>query len=41
LPNWLYVIWLPLLSVAIIIRVTQNLIDRLRGKPDPEVIHES
>jgi TRAP-type C4-dicarboxylate transport system permease small subunit len=41
LPNWWYVIWLPLLSVAIIIRVTQNLIDRLRGKHDPEVIHES
>jgi TRAP-type C4-dicarboxylate transport system permease small subunit len=41
LPNWIYVVWLPLLSVAIIIRVTQNLIDRLRGKHDPEVIHES
>lgn len=41
LPNWIYVIWLPLLSVAIIIRMTQNLIDRLRGKIDPEVIHES
>ena len=33
--------WLPLLSVAIIIRMTQNLVDRLRGKEDPEVIHES
>ncbi len=41
LPNWIYVIWLPLLSVAIVIRMTQNLIDRLRGKNDPEVIHES
>lgn len=41
LPNWIYVFWLPLLSVAIIIRMTQNLIDRLRGKKDPEVIHES
>ncbi|WP_166253449.1 TRAP transporter small permease [Marinobacter salicampi] len=41
LPNWVYVIWLPLLSVAIIIRMTQNLIDRLRGKEEPEVIHES
>ena len=41
LPNWIYVIWLPLLSVAIIIRITQNLIDRLRGKEDPEAIHES
>lgn len=41
LPSWIYVIWLPLLSVAIIIRMTQNLVDRLRGKKDPEVIHES
>ncbi|MGP4844407.1 TRAP transporter small permease [Marinobacter sp. 1Y8] len=41
LPNWIYVIWLPLLSVAIMIRMTQNLIDRLRGKEGPEVIHES
>ncbi len=41
LPNWIYVIWLPVLSLAIIIRMTQNLIDRLRGKVDPEVIHES
>ena len=40
LPNWIYVIWLPLLSVAIVIRMTQNLIDRLRDKNDPEVIHE-
>lgn len=41
LPNWIYVIWLPLMSVAIMIRLTQNLIDRLRGKEEPEVIHES
>ena len=41
LPNWIYVIWLPLLSIAIVIRTTQNLIDRLRGKKDPEVMHES
>ena len=41
LQNWMYVIWLPLLSVAIMIRMTQNLIDRLRGKEEPEVIHES
>ncbi len=41
LPNWIYVVWLPLMSLAIIIRMTQNLIDRLRGKIDPEVIHES
>lgn len=41
LPSWIYVIWLPLLSVAIIIRMTQNLIDRLRGKKGEDVIHES
>ncbi|EMP55252.1 TRAP transporter small permease [Marinobacter koreensis] len=41
LPNWIYVIWLPLLSLAILIRLTQNLVDRLRGKSGPEVIHES
>lgn len=41
LPNWIYVIWLPVLAAAIIIRMTQNLIDRLRGKKIPEVIHES
>lgn len=41
LPNWIYVMWLPVMSAAIIIRMTQNLIDRLRGKKDEEVIHES
>jgi len=41
LPNWIYVAWLPLMSAAIIFRMTQNLNDRLRGKKDPEVIHES
>jgi len=41
LPNWIYVIWLPLMAAAIMIRTTQNLIDRLRGKQDEEVIHES
>ncbi|WP_336365911.1 TRAP transporter small permease [Marinobacter sp. C2H3] len=41
LPNWIYVIWLPVLSLAILIRLTQNLVDRLRGKTEPEVIHES
>ncbi|MBQ0832641.1 TRAP transporter small permease [Marinobacter sp.] len=41
LPNWIYVVWLPVMSAAIIIRMTQNLIDRLRGKKDVEVIHES
>ncbi|KMQ75604.1 TRAP transporter small permease [Marinobacter subterrani] len=41
LPNWIYVVWLPLLSAAILVRMTQNLVDRLRGRVDPEVIHES
>ena len=41
LPNWIYVVWLPLLSAAILVRMTQNLMDRLRGREDPEVIHES
>lgn len=41
LPNWIYVVWLPLLSAAILARLTQNLVDRLRGREDPEVIHES
>ena len=40
LPNWIYVIWLPLMALAIMIRSTQNLIDRLRGKTDAEVNHE-
>ncbi|MGO1502294.1 MAG: TRAP transporter small permease [Marinobacter sp.] len=41
LPNWIYVMWLPVMSAAIIIRMTQNLIDRLRGKASEEVIRES
>ncbi len=41
LPSWIYVIWLPLLSAAIMIRMTQNLLDRLRGKEGAAVIHES
>jgi len=41
LPNWIYVIWLPLMAAAIMIRMTQNLIDRLSGKLDEEVVHES
>jgi TRAP-type C4-dicarboxylate transport system permease small subunit len=40
LPNWIYVIWLPLMALAIIVRMTQSLIDRLRGKADPEIVHE-
>ncbi|MCB1756909.1 MAG: TRAP transporter small permease [Gammaproteobacteria bacterium] len=40
LPNWLYVIWLPLLALAIMIRLSQNLYDRLRGQDDEQVTHE-
>jgi len=40
LPNWIYVAWLPLLAAAIMLRMTQNLIDRLRGNELQEVIHE-
>ncbi|WP_409523560.1 TRAP transporter small permease [Nitrincola sp. MINF-07-Sa-05] len=29
-PTWLYIIWLPLLSLAIILRLTQSLIERWR-----------
>lgn len=32
LPNWVYVIWLPILALALLIRLTQSLIDRLRGR---------
>ena len=35
LPNWIYVCWLPILMLAIMLRLTQNLIDRLRN-PQPE-----
>ncbi|KEA64151.1 TRAP-type transport system, small permease component, predicted N-acetylneuraminate transporter [Marinobacterium lacunae] len=36
LPNWIYVAWLPLLSAAILVRMTQNLIDRLTGRDRAE-----
>lgn len=29
-PTWIYIIWLPLLSIAIMIRSTQSLVHRLR-----------
>ncbi|WP_217473649.1 TRAP transporter small permease [Stutzerimonas stutzeri] len=35
LPNWWYVIWLPLLGLAMAVRLTQMTLDRLRGSlPD-------
>ena len=32
LPNWWYVIWLPLLALLILVRLTQVTLDRLRGR---------
>ncbi|HBM08661.1 TRAP transporter small permease [Pseudomonas sp. Choline-3u-10] len=32
LPNWWYVVWLPLLALMMLIRLTQMTIDRLRGR---------
>lgn len=31
LPTWIYVSWLPILALAVVLRMTQNLVDRLRG----------
>lgn len=31
LPNWWYVIWLPLLALLMIVRLSQMTLDRLRG----------
>lgn len=38
-PTWVYLIWLPLLASAIIVRCTQNLFNRLRDG-DPELGEE-
>lgn len=38
-PTWLYLIWLPVLASAIIVRCTQNLFDRLRDG-DPQIGEE-
>jgi len=32
LPNWWYVVWLPLLALMMLVRLTQMTIDRLRGR---------
>ena len=32
LPNWWYVVWLPLLALLMLVRLTQMTIDRLRGR---------
>lgn len=36
LPNWWYVIWLPLLALLMLVRLTQMTIDRLRGRLEDE-----
>lgn len=36
LPQWWYIVWLPLLSAAMMIRQTQQTWDRLRGRLDDE-----
>lgn len=36
LPQWWYIVWLPLLSAAMMIRQTQQTRDRLRGRLDDE-----
>lgn len=35
-PTWIYLIWLPLLAVAIIFRTTQNLVSRLKQNDHSE-----
>jgi len=32
LPNWWYVVWLPLLALLMLVRLTQMTVDRLRGR---------
>lgn len=36
LPNWWYVVWLPLLAVLMIVRLTQMTLDRLRRRLNDE-----
>ena len=36
LPNWWYVVWLPLLSLAIFVRLSQMTLERLRGSDQHE-----
>ena len=38
-PTWIYLVWLPVLASAIIVRCTQNLFDRLRDG-DPQIGEE-
>ena len=36
LPNWWYVIWLPILALLLFVRLTQMTVDRLRGRISDE-----
>lgn len=36
LPQWWYVVWLPVLSAAMLVRLTQQTLDRLRGRLEDE-----
>ena len=36
LPNWWYVVWLPLLALLMVVRLTQMTLDRLRGRLSDE-----
>lgn len=36
LPNWWYVVWLPLLALAIAVRLSQMTLDRLHGRLSDE-----
>lgn len=36
LPNWWYVVWLPLLALMMLVRLTQMTLDRLRGRLSDE-----
>ncbi|WP_028238136.1 TRAP transporter small permease [Stutzerimonas azotifigens] len=36
LPNWWYVVWLPLLALLMLVRLTQMTVDRLRGRLSDE-----
>lgn len=36
LPQWWYIVWLPLLSATMLVRQTQQTVDRLRGRLEDE-----
>ncbi|WP_148252957.1 TRAP transporter small permease [Aidingimonas lacisalsi] len=36
LPQWWYIVWLPILSMLMLLRLTQQTLDRLKGRLDDE-----